>query len=81
MERRPSTFVLVTQAAHKLGQHSRQWSNLLAFLQSCYAGRVRTYDFDAALAAMARLSDEEQHAVIAWVMVVEERGEVGPEVA
>lgn len=81
MERRPSMLALVTQAAHKLGKNSRQWSNLLAFLQSCYTGRVRSFDFDAAMTALARLSDEEQHAVIAWVMVVEEDRMAGPEVA
>jgi hypothetical protein len=49
-----------------------QWGNLLAFLQSCYAGRVRNYDYDAALASLAQLSDQEQHSLIAWVMFVEE---------
>jgi hypothetical protein len=65
-------FVLVTRAAMKFGLDSQRWSNLLAFLQSCYAGRVRNYDFDDAVAALDSLSDQEQHAIIAWVMFVEE---------
>jgi hypothetical protein len=65
-------FALVTRAVMKLGLDSRRWSNLLAFLQSCYAGRVRDYDFDDAVQALDLLSDQEQHAIIAWVMFVEE---------
>lgn len=74
MERRPSLFTLVTQAALKLGKNSPQWSNLLAFLQACYAGRPRRYDHDRALAAMALLSEAEQHALIAWTLYVDEQG-------
>ena len=62
MERRPSMFALVTRAALKIGRDSRRWSNLLAFLQSCYAGRVRDYDFDDAVKALDLLSEQEQHA-------------------
>lgn len=65
-------MVLVLQAALKLDAETDRWANLMAFIQSCYAGRVRRYDFEDALAALAELSDEEQHAIIAWVMMVEE---------
>jgi hypothetical protein len=70
----PSTnrLGLVVQAAIKLDARSPRWANLLAFLQSCYAGLVRTYDYDDAVAALARLDDDEQHALIAWVLLVEQ---------
>jgi hypothetical protein len=66
------TLDLVVEAALKLDKRTPAWSNALAFIQSCYGGRVRDYDLDAALAALARLSDEEQHALIAWVLLLEE---------
>lgn len=74
MERRPSLFALVPQAALKLGKNSPEWSNLLAFLQSCYTARPRRYDHDRAMSAMARLSEAEQHALIAWTLFVDEQG-------
>jgi hypothetical protein len=66
------TLDLVVQAALKLNNRTPAWHNALAFIQSCYGGRVRDYDLEAALAALARLSDEEQHALIAWVLLLEE---------
>lgn len=63
---------LVVQAALKLDARTPAWKNAVAFIQSCYACRVREYDFDQAMAALAQLSDEEQSALIAWVLMVEE---------
>ena len=75
MESNKPTLNLVVQAALKLDARTPAWRNVLAFIQSCYGGRVRDYDFDAAMAGLAQLSDEEQHALIAWVLLLEENRE------
>ena len=67
-----ATLRLVVQAALKLDARTPAWRNAVAFIQSCYACRVREYDFDEAMAALAKLSDEEQAALISWVLLVEE---------
>jgi len=76
MERGTTHRHLLNQAISQLGRDSRCWTNVLAFLQSCYAGRVRHYDFEAAVTALSRLSDAEQNALIAWVMLNEEHHEL-----
>jgi len=43
--------------------------NVLAFIQSCYAGRVRSYDLDQALVSLAKLTPEEQNCLITWTLV------------
>ena len=55
-----ATLRLVVQAALKLDARTPAWRNAVAFIQSCYGCRVREYDYDQAMAAIARLSDEEQ---------------------
>lgn len=75
--RTTTTLGRVLHAAGKLGGDTPAWHNLLAYLQSCYAGHSRPFDFEAACAALARLSEEEQHALIAWVVYLEE-ARIGP---
>jgi hypothetical protein len=58
----------VIRAVLKLNPHNGERQNVTAFIQSCYCGRVRSYDFDAALASLARLTEEEQHALIDYTM-------------
>ncbi len=72
MNQQISATDLVLQAALKLDSHSAGWENVLAFIQSCYACRVREYNLSQAVAALNNLSDEEQHSLIAWVMMLEE---------
>jgi hypothetical protein len=67
-----ATLRLVVQAALKLDARTPAWRNAVAFIQSAYACRVRDYDFDEAMAALAKLTDEEQAALISWVLLVEE---------
>jgi hypothetical protein len=67
-----ATLRLVVQAAMKLDARTPAWGNALAFIQSCYGCRVREYDLEQAMAALARLSDEEQAALISWVLLVED---------
>jgi hypothetical protein len=42
--------------------------NVIAFARSCFGGRVLYYDLDRAEASLARLSGEEQHALIEWAL-------------
>jgi hypothetical protein len=60
----------VIRAVLKLNPHDGERQNVTAFIQSCYCGRVRTYDFDAALASLDKLSEEEHHALIEYTMRV-----------
>jgi hypothetical protein len=72
MRPKTSTLNLVIDAALKLDARTAERRNVLAFIESCYGGKVRDYDLEAAIAALGKLSDEEQHALIAWTMLVEE---------
>ena len=72
MERKSTTLNLVIEAALKLDARTREWQNVLAFIQSCYCGRVRDYDLDSATASLGRLTEQQQHALIAWTMLVDE---------
>jgi hypothetical protein len=72
MNRKTSTLNLVIEAALKLDARTPEWRNVMAFVESCYCGRVRTYDLDAAVASLGKLTDQEQHALIAWVMLLDE---------
>jgi hypothetical protein len=67
-----SAMDLVVQASYKLDAQSHQWGNVLAFIQSCYGCRVRDYDLSDAVASLNKLTDAEQHAIIAWVLLLEE---------
>ncbi len=58
----------VIRAMLKLGGETGERQNVLQFIESCYGGRTRNYDFDAALASLKKLTDAEEHALIAWVM-------------
>jgi hypothetical protein len=64
------TLDLVIEAMQKLDAGNGERKNVLAFIQSCYCGRVRDYDFDAALASLHKLTPEEQHALIEYAMSV-----------
>ena len=63
---------MLIAAMLKLGTSHAERENVIAFIRSCYCGRVLNYDLDGALAALARLSDEEQHGLIVWAMMNEE---------
>jgi hypothetical protein len=66
------TLELVIDAARKIDIHTPEWENVLAFVQSCYAGRVRNYDLEQAIDSLVRLSEEEQHALITWALLLDE---------
>ncbi|HZU36207.1 MAG TPA: hypothetical protein VFA18_09875 [Gemmataceae bacterium] len=55
---------LLIAAMEKLPVANQERRNVVAFVESCYGGLVRRYDFEAALASLAKLTDEEQHVLI-----------------
>ena len=80
MKRNTTTLDLVIEAGLKLNAKSGERENVLSFIRSCYCCRVSHYDMEAALKSLARLSEEEQHALIAWVVQqdkVQSRGQAG----
>jgi hypothetical protein len=60
---------LLIGAVVKLDAASGERENVLAFIQSCYGGRVRSYDLEAASESLTKLTEEEQHALITWVLL------------
>ncbi len=63
---------LLIGGMEKLDPRSGERQNVLAFIRSCYGGRVLAYDLDAAMLSLGRLTEEEQHEMIAWVLGEEE---------
>ena len=68
MNKKSAESDLVIGAILKLNQPNGERQNVLMFIQSCYGGRVRSYDLDAAIAALAKLTGDEQNALITYVM-------------
>jgi len=68
MKKKSAVLDLLIQAVLKLDSRSGERQNVLAFVQSCYCCRVRYYDLDMALASLDRLSDDEQHVLIEWIV-------------
>jgi hypothetical protein len=68
MNKKSQQSGLVVRAMLKLSLENGERQNVLMFIQSCYAGRVRTYDLDRAVASLSKLTDEEQHALIVCIM-------------
>jgi hypothetical protein len=75
MRRKSTTLDLLIGAMLKLSDTHNGRQNVLAFIQSCYCGHVRTYDLDAALNSLAGLTEEEHHALIAWVVASDDEAE------
>jgi hypothetical protein len=59
----------------KLGSSHAERENVIAFIRSCYCGRVLDYDLEMALASLSRLTEEEQHGLIVWAIMNEEAGQ------
>ncbi len=56
---------LVVSGVQKLDPSNGERKNVIHFIQSCYCARVRNYDLDAAVQSLTKLTEEEQHALIA----------------
>jgi len=63
---------MLIAAMLKLGSSHAERENVIAFIRSCYCGRVLDYDLDMAMASLARLTEEEQHGLIVWAIINEE---------
>ena len=68
MYSKSGTLDLVIRGMLKLNHGTGERQNVNAFIQSCYGGMVRRYDFDAALHSLKKLSEDEQHALIEYVV-------------
>ncbi|HXG13063.1 MAG TPA: hypothetical protein VNK04_25115 [Gemmataceae bacterium] len=68
MHRKPIALDLLIRAALKLDPRNGERQNVLAFVQSCYGGWVRSYDFDAALRSLSKLTGEEQRTLVEYVL-------------
>src|SRR5262249_61230251 len=68
MNKKMIVLDLLIGAVLKLDHRNGERQNVLSFVRSCYGGRVTNYDLDIALASLTRLTDEEQNALIAWVV-------------
>jgi hypothetical protein len=64
MNRKWTVLDLLIGAMEKLSPKTEERQNVLAFIQSCYGGRVRSYDLDQALVSLAKLTPEEQNCLI-----------------
>jgi hypothetical protein len=72
MNRKWTALDFLIGAMEKLSPRTGERQNVLAFIQSCYGGQVRSYDLDLALASLTKLSEEEQHFLITWTLVEKE---------
>jgi hypothetical protein len=74
MGKKTAALDLLIGAILKLASTQAERENVIRFVQSCYCGRVLYYDLDAASRCLARLTEEEQHALIVWAITNEEAG-------
>jgi hypothetical protein len=68
MDHKASELNLVIGAMLKLDPHNGERPNVMAYIQSCFGGRVRDYDLDAALVSLDKLSNAEHHALVEYVL-------------
>jgi hypothetical protein len=69
MNAKRSVLDLLIGAVRQLNPRDGERQNVFAFIQSCYCGRVRDYDLDRAVASLSRLTEQEQHALITWMVL------------
>jgi hypothetical protein len=69
MKRKLTVLDLLIGAMEKLSWKTGARQNVLAFIQSCYGGRVLCYDLELALDSLAKLTPEEQHCLITWTLL------------
>ena len=67
-QRQAVTVDLIIGAMQKLDPRAGERQNVTAFVQSCYGGRVRTYDFDAARQSLDKLTPEEHQALVEYLL-------------
>jgi hypothetical protein len=74
MNRKWTVLDLLIGAMEKLSPHTGERQNVLAFIQSCYGGLVRSYDLDSALVSLTKLTSEEEHCLITWALLEKKSG-------
>jgi hypothetical protein len=72
MKRKRTVLDWLIGAMEKLSWKTGERQNVLAFIQSCYGGRVLGYDLSLALDSLAKLTPEEEHCLITWSLLEKE---------
>jgi hypothetical protein len=74
MNRKHTVLDLLIGAMEKLSPKNGERQNVMAFIQSCFGGQVRSYDLDRAVVSLNKLNPEEQHCLICWTLQEKESG-------
>jgi hypothetical protein len=69
MNRKWTVLDLLIGAMEKLSPKTGERQNVLAFIRSCYGGRVLSYDLERALDSLAKLTPEEEGFLITWTLL------------
>jgi hypothetical protein len=69
MNRKWTVLDLLIGAMKKLSPKTGERQNVLAFIQSCYGGRVLSYDLELALDSLAKLTPDEENCLITWSLL------------
>jgi len=72
MNRKLTVLDLLIGAMEKLSPKRGERQNVLAFIQSCYGGRVLCFNLKRALNSLAKLTPEEEHCLITWSLLEKE---------
>jgi hypothetical protein len=70
MNRKWTVLDLLIGAMERLSPETGERQNGLAFIQSCYGCRVRSYDLDQAVISLAKLTPEQELCLITWTLHV-----------
>jgi hypothetical protein len=74
MKLKGTVLDLLIGAMEKLSPKTGERQNVLAFIQSCYGGRVLAFNLELALEALAKLTPEEEHCLITWSLLEKKTG-------
>ena len=69
MNRKRTILDLLVGAMKKLSWKTGERQNVLAFIQSCYGGRVLSFNLERALDSLAKLTPDEEHCLITWTLL------------
>jgi hypothetical protein len=72
MKRKRTVLDWLIGAMEKLSRKKGERQNVLAFIQSCYGGRVLSFNLELALDSLAKLTAEEQNCLITWTLLEKE---------
>jgi hypothetical protein len=72
MNDKSTVLDLLICAMEKLSPKTGERHNVLAFIQSCYGGRVLSFNLERALDSLDKLTPEEEHCLITWSLLENE---------